>query len=454
MEGPKNGGPVQDYLKQMRLKVEPVLNSGKVILSAGAGVKVWTDASKTTEVNLPKEYDPPSTLPATLHLDGETKGSKPDIELKYNDGKNKEIGSDRIKALVTETPSWAPAKADVAYVWSSLPWLGEADATEFENQIKDQGFAVNWYRDGTGPADCDFNGCQLANYKDMKNCGMFTVISHGEEGKHLAVYAQPNVAGEAACDAWRAGEPNMKTKLGADGAGVFYYVEVSSDWLAANWAATLNANKSIALWSICFSATGNAATGEAAVKEAAGGRWRSGYKQPTNMGEAQFVNKKFLERMNGTTDAADKRTAGEAWDGGNGYQYGGRLNVQMDGNDWTTLCPCPMADDEVFPTADPGERYGWGCVIFDTYMNSTIPAGDALIKVAGGSTYQHGWVPNTHGTFSLGFDYDKTDGAATDMRAVGKECKNGDPDGGRRLDGNREKPNDTDATPDDKNWSY
>ena len=52
----------------------------------------------------------------------------------------------------------------------------------------------------------------------------------------------------------------------------------------------------------------------------------------------------------------------------------------------------------------------------------------------------------------LGFDYDKTGGAATEMKAEADYCKNRDPNdaaGARKLDENRIWPN-----ADDKNWSW
>ena len=74
-----------------------------------------------------------------------------------------------------------------------------------------------------------------------------------------------------------------------------------------------------------------------------------------------FVNEKFLKRMNGTEpldSQGTKRTTGEAWDKGVGYEYEGTLNVRMDGNNWTTLCPAPMFENPVFPTSN-SNRKGW-----------------------------------------------------------------------------------------------
>ena len=156
--------------------------------------------------------------------------------------------------------------------------------------------------------------------------------------------------------------------------------------------------------------------------------------------------------MNGSTDNARKRTAGEAWDSGSGYHtnvFTGVLNAKMDGNDWTTLCPAPLADNAVFPASNPGNRKGWGCIIFDTYMNVTNSASDALTKVSGCPTSDHRWFGNADGKYGLGFDFDKTGGAATTMRAVADKCRNEGVGGGREMDGNRVKP-----SKDNRDWPF
>jgi len=88
-------------------------------------------------------------------------------------------------------------------------------------------------------------------------------------------------------------------------------------------------------------------------------------------------------------------------------------------------------------------------------MNDSVVAGNALSMVSGGPTYDYDWrADTTYGKFVIGFDYDKTSGTATTMRAVGSNCKNKDPDGGRRLDANRVAPNDTGAAPENREWLY
>jgi len=66
--------------------------------------------------------------------------------------------------------------------------------------------------------------------------------------------------------------------------------------------------------------------------------------------------------------------------------------LTMFGNGWSTLCPAPVA---FYPDADPGQRKGWGCIIFDTYMDDTISATDALTMVAGGAAVTNvRWLGN------------------------------------------------------------
>lgn len=226
-----------------------------------------------------------------------------------------------------------------------------------------------------------------------------------------------------------------------------FTVKVPSTWLLSNFKATTDANKTITHWAICYSAQSGTTS---SVKEAAGGRWRIGYWDPTSEGEAKTTSDKFFKNMNGTTSNNQKRTAGESWDGGANYPP----NARMDGNIWTTLCPAPIRDNEkpCWPDTNPlgQNRYGWGCIIFDTYMNDTIAANTALTISSGGPIYDPEWGADTaSGKFLLGFDFDKTTGNVTTVQAINDKCKNKDPDGGRELDGDRAAP-----SKDDRSWSY
>ena len=453
-----------DYLAEIKLAIKPALSNGTAKLEAltnSSCIKVWTTTNKAAELTLPATWNLASTNPPSgLYVDGIVTG-KVQLALSYTSGNGSFSCTDKVAMLIIPPISYSPGKGANAFVWAPLMTtsnrnsgnnLGWGDATEFENQIKDQGWpTVTWFTDTTGDTDANFGSCTLANYKGMTNCGIFTVVSHGEQGGHPVVYAEYSAAGEAALTNWCAGETGITVvpwdpdPLNPPWTNGCYVARVSSSWMTSNWKSAMDANRAIGLWSICYSATSNSATGEAAVKESAGGRWRSGYIDTTYETEAQGVNERLLGRMNGSTDSARKRTAGEAYETGNGYTS----NVKMDGNDWTTLCPAPFADNAAFPNTTTGNRKGWGCIILDTYMCSTNAASDALMKVTGCPTSNHRWFGNSDGIYGLGFDYDKTGGAATTMRAVADKCRSEGLGGGRELDGDRVEP-----SKDDRDWSY
>lgn len=472
----KNGYGIDtntDYLAEIKLSVHPTMNTGTVQLDEPGNTfctRVYTATNKTEEISLPHNWDISVTnLPSTLYVDGVATGQV-QLALSYTGGGL--AITDKVAVLIIPTISYAPGKGANAFIWAPLKTsangnsannLGWADATEFENQIKSQGWStVTWFEDTTGDTDTNLGSCTFANYKGMTNCGIFTVTSHGDKGCHPAVYAEYTPAGLAVISNWCGGEtgitidpwlpdPNDQNWL----AGC-YVARVSSSWLSANWQSGMNANRAICLWSICYSATSNTVTGEDAVKECAGGRWRVGYVEQTYEQEDREVNGKFLMRLNGSTDNAQRRTAGTAWDQGTGYHVHqlqdskqGQVNAKMDGNDWTTLCPAPLANNAVFPDTTAGNRKGWGCIIFDTYMCSTNAATDALLKTTGCPTTNHSWFGNADGYYGLGFDFDKTGGAATTMRAVADKSRNEETGGGREMDGDRVQP-----SKDNRDWSF
>ena len=249
-------------------------------------------------------------------------------------------------------------------------------------------------------------------------------------------------------------------------------VVVEASWLAAHWKQKLDDNNAIVMWSTCYSA--NPGTNGISVKEAAGGRWRSGYVEPTIEYEAETVNREFLQRMNGTVANGKLRTAGAAYnDNGIGVDYYSYIRpvwnattlqndqvtftngtVKMDGNYWTTLCPAPLAIDPVYPDSFVNEkRKGFGCILFDTTLEKTDPASDAVQKESGGAiisdTYWLEDATTEKNVYGVGFTFDKTsDNAQTTMKAISTQIKNQGAEG-RQMDGDRIQPNN-----DDREWSY
>jgi hypothetical protein len=324
----------------------------------------------------------------------------------------------------------------------------------------------------------NFDDCTLENYKKMADFGAITFISHGAPGEHHAVYAPLSPAGKAACDAWRGQEQGMTTQTNwhwvnqttVDTNKSYYSVAVDTTWLTANWKQKLDDNYAIVMWSTCYSAS-NCPNAQISVKEAAGGRWRSGYELETNADEARDVNEAFIKRMNGTVVNGKLRIAGSAYNdptinyrqidtywfrvfdaNGNFVNWRHVGSVKMDGDWWTTLCPAPLEINPVYPAWPVSDkRKGFGCILFDTTLDGTSSATDALTKESGGAgimeTY---WLKDTNAKFyGLGFVFDKTtDNTQTTMKAISNQIKNEGTEG-RQMDGDRVQPND-----DDRQWSY
>lgn len=473
---------------KFQLKPDILKQSGVVKLAAtndNACVEFWSAQAGGTQYYAPVmssgTFNDPKTIPPTFWGTGVSTGTTyMAVSYAMVDGGQ---AITNLTAYTAIPPiSFAPAVSN-AYVWCSLPIeLGRGDGLRFHEELEKQGFSVEWFEDAD---DYDiantFGDCTLANYKKMANSGALTVISHGSEGEHLAVYAPLTPDGYTACTNWCAGELGMtvKTNRFVDNLGVFrfdksyYYVSVDTSWLAANWKPTLDANRAITMWSICYSADTSTGT---SVKEAAGGRWRSGYELPVCMEEAMDVNNEFLKRMNGTIARGNLRTSGSACNDpavdykqiyqeiliySPTYEYDDDFDniidrwigsVKMEGDWWTTLCPAPLALAPVYPDSTVNEkRKGFGCILLDTALDNTRPATDAVVKNSGGAViFNTHWLEDTKGSFyGVGFTFDKTtDNARTTMKAISTQIRNEGAEG-RQMDGNRIHPNN-----DDREWSY
>ncbi len=89
-------------------------------------------------------------------------------------------------------------------------------------------------------------------------------------------------------------------------------------------------------------------------------------------------------------------------------------------------------------------------MIFDTYMEDSIEANEAVIKTGGGGSLLGDpfWF-SSGDKYGVGFQFSTVSGGLT-MRAVSQKCVNKGPaDGRRRLDGNRVTPNG-----DNLDWSF
>ena len=432
------------FRKAIVINSEPVdATLGRIKLIVGSGVQLWSAEYGGSAYGTSVSW-PVSSAPSTFWVDGTTEGATTiTAQYLYTDNTTV-ISQDSVKVLVTDPISRSPESLS-GYVWlttkessdTSWDWY---DANSFSDELEETGYDITFLED-THRNDSDFEGCTFYNYKNLLlDCGAIHVISYGVPNNHLAVFGTQD-----ACNSWKYGQSNMQTLYYLDEG--CYSVYVNSLWLSEN--SSLNDNKAITHWAVGRSADSDSSE-EDSVMAAAGGRWRIGYSGTSGFGPAVAANTvyHFFKRMNGTVDNGAYRTAGEAYD--EGY-YG--ENVVMAGNPWTTLCPAPMDSvQSIWPTSNPAPYYedfpGWGCIIFDTYMNES----NANLAITGDNIFSQSWSAETgHGKFVLGFKYYNED--TTEVSTNYNYCIGAD--GGNQMDANRIAPNDnTDPEGANIEWGF
>ena len=423
-------GPGLDHYAQLQVNAIPVSLGGQVEVStSNLGVRIWDGSSWFTGS---RTFPVPLT---GMAVDGITPGPVT-IFAKWEQGT---IAEDYRNIQVTETVSHCPLGTD-GHVWipSNENELPADDGYTFERELELQGYNVTWYRDDNSFDDA-WPECTRAHYKSLANDGALHFIGYTPGysvapwppyypwgGGYGAAYAQT----EDGARTWIGSEPGMRFAEASMGGQQRYIILVDDNWHAQNFASGLNDMNAIVHWAFGFSS---------GIKEAAGGRWRIGYSGAMDVGGFDGVTRKLLQRMNGTDPdySATRRTAGEA-QGGGGFP----VETQMDGNAWTTLCPAPM---EVLPQSPPLiDGYYWCGIIFDTYMDTTVSANDALPLPPGYNKY---WSGETgYGEYALGFDYTVDNGQGHGTATADADfCT----DGSKKMDGDRVAPN-----ADDRTWQY
>ena len=286
-------------------------------------------------------------------------------------------------------------------------------------------YSVNIYEDEGDEFDGDCGACTLENYKNLANAGALCVFNHGSTD-----YTYPiGFDSPEACNAWINGEQGMVAYEVAEDQ---WRVKVDTNWLNQNWEEQLDENHAFVFWASCYSAT---------IMNYAGGCVSFGYSTTVTDFTAGQQIQTLLHRMEGGYPDVTKRSAGAAFNAGG---LGSALT--MSGGGWSTLYPTPIAVSACWPDSDPGLRTGWGCLIFDTYMDISSPPGSALVCENGGPISNVQWCGDTgYGKYVLGFNYDNTGGGAS-LRAVADYCTD---EGGKPMDGDRETPNG-----DDYSWQY
>ena len=442
-----------DHLVEIKFSVEPTeLTTGTVYIVASSGgsrIKLWTDANKTSEVTLPASYDLSiSNPPSSLWIDGVDTGEAV-IDFYYKNPDDDEVMRDKVAVYVTKTLSWGPnGYYDLfpyktrLYSWGPLNWTNDSFGQSSGpidvvlEQATNQGWVAKGYTfEDTTPRDDDCGTCNLINFKELAYAGLLALHAHGTSTLVSAVYLET----EAAADAWRSGESGMTTYRWEE--ENIYSVDVSSSWFSSNWKSTHDLRKSLTTFVSCY-----AAKDTGSPVPSSGGRTMLGYTNTVYVYQAEYNNRKLFKRMSGTLDNGDLRSAFDAFGDGSGYSGD---DIVMLGNGWTTLCPAVV---EHYPNGNPGDRTGWGCVLFDTYMDDSIAADAALVKTAGGATVSNmRWLSNEYGAYGVGFDFENRTEAGATLRAVAEKCVHKSSVGGegRQLDGDGVTPNG-----DDLEWNF
>lgn len=205
----------------------------------------------------------------------------------------------------------------------------------------------------------------------------------------------------------------------------WWFVEAEPEWLSSNWPPDTDRNDSIVFFTVCESLM---------LPQSTGGRAGFAPNNTVPCGDLMDNIVALLQRMK----KPSSRTAGQAYNLG-GYTWGWTMVAIKPQGFWTTLCPAPRA---WFPGVASVFR-GWGCAIFDTYMDGGIPAASALTASDSptGEAWGFRWIDHPgDGPYGLGFDYL---GSHMEMTAHADKCLNRTRDGGtgRELDG---EPGDSD----------
>ncbi|MCX6034525.1 MAG: hypothetical protein NTV38_06060, partial [Chloroflexi bacterium] len=403
-------------IKPVQLKIinNPGSGHGTLHCSTQPGaVDAWVDAAATQPLTLPKTWDlSKDTVPSTIYITGKTLGTGFLFLTAATTGNNPGAtgtGVDSTMFTVVKTPCWAPV-GTFAYIWEPCPWSIGWAGDAFCSQVEDYGWNVTACRfyDLFG-WDSDPGYCTMQNFKNVASIGLLCLCAHsGCTGSSVAA---EYFGTQGAADAWRGSEAGMSSfyseKL------VCWFVNVPDTWFASNWAPNLNIARAITWWYCCT---------QYPCARAAGGRVTLGYDcDPDFSGNTTNLGL-FFGRMTGHASGWDvsKRRAGEAYAGAL-FQW----NLQCTATDptlppWhTTLSAAPLRSGPMSIRTK-----GAGYVVFDTYMNDSIAANDAVAKTGGAASISdRRWFGTVYGKYGISFDFTWANDNLQ-LRAFGTKCMN------------------------------
>jgi hypothetical protein len=339
--------------------------------------------------------------------------------------------------VVSREIAWTP-KGNSVYVWE--PINDDNFSSAFIQDLcmleAYQGWSysttnpVTWFFD-SDPTDDNCETCTLLNLKAMVNGGIIAVLTHGETG----VLEVVRFASESVANTWKGSEPNMYVIASSNSASVY----ATSAWFQNNWKNSLTQNNAIVFISAC-----HAADGDDSIASSVGGQTVFAPHGSPSGQEVDEDYKMIISLMNGTSfpRKSYQRVAANAY----------ALTtepvkhlISYVGDGLSTLCPAPQ---NVFPFSSAEVKTGWGCILFDSYMNGSVSAGTAVIQKTG-TVGTRSWGSNLSGSFFIDFLYS---GTSASVEALGDKCRSAGNVQGQPLDGDGIAPMSADGQ--SKEWSW
>jgi hypothetical protein len=387
----------------------PDTDEGTVKLEAiegGSLIKVWRDENKNDEVVLPATWSPAET-PGQLYVDGIALGQ---VVLKLSHTPPAGDGmEDSVALYVTDTISWSPLSTPTdsfATFWEPCWGLSGGGNTAILAAVEDHGWNVLLYFKDT--AD-DQTQCTLEHLRWMREGGIVAALSHGN-GDLAVAYRDIEPDADAWWNKGPNEEPDMYT-LESMGFPGHWAVMARAPWFENNWKPHLDERKAIVVIMGCYTAL--------RVAPSCGGRVAFGYRAQSYTDDYVLNSMLLFGRLNGSADNFAKRTVGKAYGNGEDYVGGFEMVGEGDARKWTTINPAPNA---VFPAGGVTHR-GAGCIIFDTYMESTEPyTPNEAVRIVRGTVSDRWWFGNGSGQYLVSFTFPPHAFNSIALRAFGSSC--------------------------------
>jgi hypothetical protein len=215
-----------------------------------------------------------------------------------------------------------------------------------------------------------------------------------------------------------------------------WIVYANSAWFQSNWKSSLDQNNAIVFLGVCHSVDGydNIATN-------VGGKTVFGAHGSADGYVVDSAFKEIIQFMNGTLSTR-YRNANRAYENISSFYKG---TVKLMGDGLNTLCPAPQG---VFPLTGIEKTAGWGCILFDSFMDTSVSANIAVVPSIG-TIGVRSWGGNFSGSFYIEFPHS---GAGVSVEAVSDKCRSAGGQQGRPLDGDGIAPMPVNGQ--SKEWSW